>query len=169
MVGRSLAIPELSPSTRSHFRGGVPGVSASNPFLPIRPFIQNEHPVTWKHERRLASAADATVTWQTGLFYYQEQSSLFSHEPFNPGAPPGPPGSGGSFDIIRFAYHVDTRSKAAFAQGSVKLGDTSKITAGARHSKDDVTRVGQFALFYLGAGTAVRHVQRQQNDLDGRL
>jgi iron complex outermembrane receptor protein len=131
--------------------GGAPGVSATNPFLPIRPFIQNEHPVTWNHELRLASSADGKFTWQTGLFFLKEKSSLFSHALFNPGAQPGAPGSGGSFDIIWFAYDVDTQSKAAFAQGSVKISDTSKVTAGVRYSKDDVTRSGAFQLFFFPA------------------
>jgi iron complex outermembrane receptor protein len=116
-------------------------VSPNNDFFPERVFEQNEAPTTQNHELRVASAPDGKLTWQAGLFYFHENNVLYSHGLVVPGF-----GAATSQELLQFHYNVHTGSKAIYGQGSVHISDTATISAGARYSKDDVSRDGTFAL-----------------------
>jgi iron complex outermembrane recepter protein len=114
--------------------------SPTNIFLPIRPFVQTEAPVTQNHELRFSSAADGFLTWQAGLYYFKEENNLNSAGIVNPGTPE-------ANTILQFIYGVNTQSKAGYAQGALHFTDTSSLSLGVRYSKDDVTRTGTFSIF----------------------
>jgi iron complex outermembrane receptor protein len=114
-----------------------------NVFLPIRPYIQTEEPVTQNHELRITSSPDGFLTWQGGLYYFKEDNHLNSQGIENPGTPDAVP-------LLQFVYAVKTESKAAYAQGDLHVTDASQLTLGVRYSKDDTTRTGTFALPVFG-------------------
>lgn len=116
---------------------------AGQGFLPIRPFFQNEAPKTQNHELRLTSDTSGRLVWTAGLYYFKEKNDLVSAGIQNPGTANAQP-------LLEFMYHVDTQSKAGYAQGSYGITDTQKITAGVRYSKDEVSRAGTFALPIFG-------------------
>ena len=117
--------------------------TGTNPFLPIRPFVQTEEPRTQNHELRVTSAPDGFFTWQAGLYYFKELNNLNSKGVENPGTPD-------AVDLLQFIYAVKTESKAVYAQGDLHVTDASRLTVGARYSKDDTTREGTFALPVFG-------------------
>ena len=126
-----------STSSFSYFQNfATPG----NIFLPIRPFVQSEAPVTQNHELRITSASTGFLTWQAGLYYFKEKNNLDSAGILEPGTPD-------AFKFLEFIYHVNTESKAGYAQGSLHFTDASALSLGARYSKDDTTRNGTFSIF----------------------
>jgi iron complex outermembrane receptor protein len=114
-----------------------------NLFLPIRPFVQSEAPITQNHEIRLASAPTGFLTWQAGLYYFKEKNNLSSAGIVDPG-------SLTAQELLSFQYNVATDSKAGYAQGALHVTDDSALSLGARYSKDDVSRNGLFALPIFG-------------------
>jgi iron complex outermembrane receptor protein len=117
--------------------------SPDNIFLPIRPFIQSEEPITQNHELRFTSSPGGLVTWQAGLYLFKEKNSLVSEGVENPGTPDAIP-------LLQFNYSVKTQSKAAYAQGTLHFTDTMDFSLGARYSRDELTRDGTFALPVFG-------------------
>jgi iron complex outermembrane recepter protein len=117
--------------------------TTSNVFLPLRPYVQTEEPVTQNHELRITSAPDGFLTWQGGLYYFKEENNLNSQGIENPGTPD-------AVTLLQFIYAVKTESKAAYAQGDLHVTDASQLTLGVRYSKDDTTRSGTFALPVFG-------------------
>jgi iron complex outermembrane receptor protein len=106
----------------------------------IAQFIQEENPDTWNHELRVASASGNPLFWQAGLFYFEERNA-----PLDSGLLE----ESGQFDgqyLIHFQYRIKTTSKAAFAQLAYALNDQWKVSAGARHTKDNKARSGSAAL-----------------------
>jgi iron complex outermembrane receptor protein len=108
-------------------------------------FFQNEFPKTVSHELRLTSDSRGVFVWQTGVYYFEERSTnLFSYGQANPF-------STQAANLLSFSFPlVDTKSKAAFGQGSFNINDESKVTAGLRYSKDTKSRNGVFNLDAFG-------------------
>jgi iron complex outermembrane recepter protein len=115
----------------------------SNLFLPIRPFIQTEAPVTQNHELRFTSAPTGFFTWQAGLYYFHELNTLNSQGIVNPGTTDAIP-------LLQFFYNVDTTSKAGYAQGALHFTEESQLSLGLRYSKDETTRNGIVAIPIVG-------------------
>jgi iron complex outermembrane receptor protein len=96
-----------------------------------------EHPLTQNHELRLASGTDQAITWQGGLFYFNEKNHLSSD--YNIAVP----GFSQLQDALGFPYpHVDSDSYAAFGQANWKATDTLAFSAGVRETHDDKSRDG---------------------------
>lgn len=130
-----------------HSDGGIsffPQIATpGNIFLPSRPFVQNEAPVTLNDELRFTSAPTGLVTWQGGLYYFHEANTLVSEGIENAGTPQATP-------LLTFNYHVETRSEAAYAQGAIHFTDQTALSVGARYSRDDLVRTGLFSLPLFG-------------------
>ena len=125
-----------------------------NNFLPVRAYQQNEEPHTQNQELRFTSASSGPLTWQTGLYYFKEDNNLFSQLVLDPGSGGNPtvPGYTGAKGLYNFIFpSVKQTSKAVYGQGGYQFTDTSKITAGVRYSKDEITRTGVFNLYLFGA------------------
>jgi iron complex outermembrane recepter protein len=96
-----------------------------------------EHPLTQNHELRLASGTDQAITWQGGLFYFNEKNHLSSDYNITV------PGLTALQDALGFPYpHVDSDSYAAFGQANWKITDTLALSAGVRETHDDKSRDG---------------------------
>jgi len=100
-------------------------------------FRQNEYPKTLNQELRLTSAQDGPFTWQTGIFYFREQSGLFSQAVT----------TDGRTEIIHFDYpKVVASSKAAYGQANYAINDLIKVSGGLRYTKDTRSRRGDFVI-----------------------
>ena len=106
---------------------------------------QNEFPKTLNQELRIASDSSGPFVWQTGVYYFEERSTnLRNSAVVNPYA-------ANETTLFLFTFPlVQTRSRAVFGQASYALNSTSKITAGARYSKDDKTREGSYDIPLFG-------------------
>ena len=105
----------------------------------LQQFVQSESPKTWNHEVRIATPQDQPFTFQGGYFHFDEKNVINSGliERSGPYA--------GRY-LIKFDYHVKTQSDAVFGQAAYKLGDTLKLSAGARYTWDKKDRTGQAVL-----------------------
>ncbi|HZU64477.1 MAG TPA: TonB-dependent receptor [Novosphingobium sp.] len=108
-----------------------------------RQFVQIEQPSTQNHELRFASATGGRFTWQAGVFYFREDSSLHSYNEYTSaaGVYPG------------FAYYygpIATQSVAGYGQASYKLTDALTLTGGLRYTDDSKSRSGGY---YIPNGT----------------
>jgi iron complex outermembrane recepter protein len=103
-------------------------------------YITDERPETQNHELRIASSPNQRVTWQGGLFYFVENSSLnsaFRIQTAN-GFPPA----------FAFPYPtVQTDSYAAFGTVNFQVIDSVKLSLGARENYDDKNRIGTALLY----------------------
>lgn len=109
----------------------VPGLSVN---LPVRVRWPGEYSQT-SHEWRLASPAGAQGPWQwlVGLYAFTEAShGLF----YSYGVPLLPPVYG--WDIQR----TRARSHAVFGQLGYRLTAATRLTVGARHTRDEKSRLG---------------------------
>ena len=106
------------------------------------------------HELRLSSKdLKSPLQWVAGYFQYKEKGTdgrLDGNFPFFFFGPPGPfgPGQCGGFSScypgLQFLDRLVTNeSKALFGQVSYSLTDTSRVIAGARHTRDEKHRDGQ--------------------------
>jgi len=99
-------------------------------------FQANEQPRTWNHELRASSNSDQRLTWQVGVFYFQETNNLLTY--FQNFQVPQPPAN-----LYIFSYpNINATSKAGFGQTSFTLMDTVKVEAGVRYTKDYKRRIG---------------------------
>ncbi len=117
--------------------GWVAGGSTQN-----TSYFQNEYPETQSHELRLSSRTDQRLTWQTGLYYFKEKSTVDSRFIDNFGTTY----QNDLITVFNFP-RVESESKAVFAQTSFAASDTLKFTAGARYTKDSIERQGTFQLY----------------------
>lgn len=122
---------------------------AINPFnfgaTPV-PFIYRniEKPDTINQELRIASAPEARLRWQAGVYYFKEDSSVLAFTQRDPG-------STVANKLIQFDYPViKSSSTAVFAQASYDLTDALTFTAGGRYTWDKKERDGTFSLLFLG-------------------
>ncbi|UAJ11082.1 TonB-dependent receptor [Glacieibacterium megasporae] len=108
--------------------------ASGTPSDPVN-FVQAENPDTWNHEVRLATPQNGIFSAQIGYFHFGETNSLDS----------GLLERGGTFTgqyLVHFQYRTKTSSDAAFGQASLRLGDTFKVTGGARYTWDAKDRTG---------------------------
>lgn len=122
---------------------------AINPFnfgsTPV-PFIYRniEKPDTINQELRIASAPEARLRWQAGVYYFKEDSSVLAFTQRNPG-------STVATKLIQFDYpKIKSSSTAVFAQASYDLTEALTFTAGGRYTWDKKERDGTFSLLFLG-------------------
>jgi len=98
-------------------------------------FVQRERPHTQNQEIRLASSQDDALTWQTGIYYFNEASSVNSVYNVQSGTALAPG--------LSFQYPlVNSDSYAAFGQVGYKVTDDIKLSAGVRETYDDKSRDG---------------------------
>ena len=100
-------------------------------------YRQNEFPKTQTHEVRVSSLGDGRWSWQAGVSYFHESSSLYSanESPFD----------GGVFlPTLAFAYGIRTTSTAAYGQSSYWVTDKIRLTAGMRVTHDEKSRDGEY-------------------------
>lgn len=122
---------------------GLDGTATHYPA--VRQYLQDEAPDTWNHEVRLATPQSGRFAGQVGLFHFDEKNTINSgllNLRMDPQYAGGPLDFGGLYGI-RFNYRVRTKSDAVFGQGSVKLTEDLKLTAGARYTKDRKERNGE--------------------------
>lgn len=91
------------------------------------------------HELRLATNTGGPLTLQAGGYYFEEESSIVLKGLIglaNPGA------TGDGTTLAFFQDPTKAKSYAFFGQGTWSLTDSLRVTAGARYSHDDKSRVG---------------------------
>ncbi|MFM0140473.1 TonB-dependent receptor [Caballeronia grimmiae] len=100
-------------------------------------YRQNEFPKTLNQEVRVSSLGDGRWSWQAGVSYFRESSSLSSanESPFNDGV---------DSPTLAFAYGIRTTSTAAYGQSSYRLTDNIRLTAGMRVTRDEKSRDGEY-------------------------
>jgi iron complex outermembrane recepter protein len=103
-------------------------------------YLTDETPKTQNHEIRLASSQDQRLTWQGGLFFFNEMNSLNSR--YNIQTATGfPPAYAFPFPLVQ------SDSYAAFGTVNYQLIDSIKISLGARENFDDKKRVGTAIIY----------------------
>lgn len=108
-----------------------------------------EKPETINQELRLSSDPFADFTWQVGLYYFKESSTVNAATEYNPATTLAEKG-------VEFDYpHIKSESKAVFAQVNYAISDQLKLTAGARYTKDTKERDGTFFIHPLLTGAPV--------------
>jgi iron complex outermembrane recepter protein len=110
--------------------------SSASPQAPVS-YRQNEFPKTQTHELRARSLGDGRLSWQAGVSYFQETSSLYSanESPFQNGV---------YQPTLAFAYGIRTTSIASYGQTSYRVTDKFKLTAGLRMTHDEKSRDGEY-------------------------
>jgi iron complex outermembrane receptor protein len=100
-------------------------------------YRQNEFPKTQTHEVRVSSLGDGRWSWQAGVSYFHESSSLYSANES--------PLDGGTFvPTLAFAYGIRTTSTAVYGQSSYWVTDKIRLTAGMRVTRDEKSRDGEY-------------------------
>ena len=118
-------------------------------------FTRRESPVTYNNEIRLSSNGEGRLVWQVGAFAFDERSSLFTDLVRNPD-------NAAVTQLYLFdSPQVDASSRAVFGQGSYKLTEQLKFTAGLRYTDDSKLRQGGFFLrpAFTGAPVTIRTSQ----------
>jgi iron complex outermembrane receptor protein len=119
------------------------------PYLPPRQYNNNQEPHDINSELRLTSGTRSPLTWQLGLYLFQEDNTLNNRGIYAAGGtglslPAGAPGLAGiqpGGDYIEFPFpEIRQASHAAYGQGSYAINDQNKITLGVRYSEDWVLR-----------------------------
>lgn len=105
-------------------------------------YRQNEFPKTLNQEVRVSSLGNERWSWQAGVSYFRESSSLNSanESPFDGGV---------YLPTLAFAYGIRTTSTAAYGQSSYRVTDKIKLTAGMRVTRDEKSRDGEY--FYANS------------------
>jgi iron complex outermembrane receptor protein len=87
------------------------------------------------HELRISTRAGGALTAQAGLYYFREESNVvYSFRDLELlGLPP--------YYVFPHGPTV-SRSRAAFGQATYRVGDSLRVTAGARYTEDAKSRVG---------------------------
>ncbi|MFT4519809.1 MAG: iron complex outermembrane receptor protein [Halioglobus sp.] len=79
----------------------------------------------WTQELRLTSSADQTISYVTGLYFFDQQiNRTFDRFIFN---------GVGSSD-----FQVNTLNYAAFGEGTWNINDDMRLVVGARYTEDDI-------------------------------
>jgi iron complex outermembrane receptor protein len=98
-------------------------------------------------EFRISTTGSGPFEGQAGVYYFKEQSGIALWLPnlLGPELPKFPNG------VPLFGFPQDptiSQSKAVFGQGSYRVTDKVKLTAGVRYTKDDKSRLGASARQY---------------------
>jgi len=125
----------------------APGI-LGGPFTTPEIVSYNEYPKTQNHELRISSAPTGVFTWQAGVFFFEERSTNLDTYVLQAEGTPE------ASQAIAFQFPlVESTSRALFGQGSVNLGDTVKLTAGARYTEDTKERTGVEELPFIGVAS----------------
>jgi iron complex outermembrane recepter protein len=89
-------------------------------------------------ELRFATNGDDALQLQTGLYYFKEESAILQRLLLV--ANPGATGDGMTLGFAQGPTAAESR--AIFGQGTFALTDSLRLTAGARYSEDEKSRVG---------------------------
>jgi iron complex outermembrane recepter protein len=133
-------------SSRGDIDGGVP---AGPGFIPFSANSQDDVPALeqFTHEMRIASNNDEGLSYQAGVFYFDESLSIAS---FNYGAPTG------IIPNVTALQQQESKAYGVFGSLSYPLTEQLSLTAGVRYNNDkrrlDVARSGFFGA--IGTGTA---------------
>ncbi|EQB02846.1 hypothetical protein L288_15550 [Sphingobium quisquiliarum P25] len=100
-----------------------------SPFLTIS---LNPRERQFSQELQLQSPESSAINWILGAFYYHGNSR---YSPFELGLYPAASGAPGLI-YDRILGHQVTNSYAAFAQATVPIGESTRVTAGIRYTKD---------------------------------
>lgn len=90
------------------------------------------------HELRFANTGDGAFQLQGGLYFFKEESDILQRLLLVPNT--GPTGDGNSLGFAQGP--TEAESHAAFLQGTFSVSDSVRLTAGARYSEDEKSRVG---------------------------
>lgn len=91
-------------------------------------FTFRENPLDQSHELRISSNGDGRLTWQTGLFYFNEDNEQYN--------------TWQNYEVVPIRYNQigattqSVDSKAVFGQAAFEIIDNVKIEAGMRYSED---------------------------------
>jgi iron complex outermembrane receptor protein len=97
-------------------------------------FTFRENPIDQSHELRISSNGEGRFTWQTGLFYFNEENEQYN--------------TWQNYEVVptRFnqvgATEQSVDSRAIYGQVSYEIFDNVKIEAGARYSEDEKGQTG---------------------------
>jgi iron complex outermembrane recepter protein len=133
-------------SSRGDIDGGVP---AGPGFIPFSANSQDDVPdlEQFTHEMRIASNNDEGLTYQAGVFYFDESLAIAS---FNYDTPQG------TIPSVTARQQQDSKAWGVFGSLTYPLTEQLSVTAGVRYNNDkrrlDVTRAGFFGA--IGSGTA---------------
>ncbi len=133
-------------SSRGDIDGGVP---AGPGFIPFSANSRDDVPALEQitHEMRIASNNDEGLTYQAGVFYFDESLSIAS---FNYGTPTG------VIPNVTARQQQESKAYGVFGSLTYPLTEQLSVTAGLRYNNDkrrlDVTRSGFFGA--IGTGTA---------------
>ena len=133
-------------SSRGDIDGGVP---AGPGFIPFSANSRDDVPALeqFTHEMRIASNNDEGLTYQAGVFYFDESLSIAS---FNFGTPTG------VIPNVTALQQQESKAYGVFGSVTYPLTEQLSLTAGVRYNNDkrrlDVTRSGFFGA--IGTGTA---------------
>ncbi len=94
-------------------------------------------------ELRFSNQNPGVLDWVAGLNYEREDIHESDHNWSAPAATPTYAGSVNAIDPLNQTIHT---SSGIFAQATWHVTDALRLTAGARESKDEVNRIGTFAL-----------------------
>jgi len=101
---------------------------------------RNENPRTINQELRLTSPSTDRLTWQIGVYYFREDSTVYSYSENMAGA------SYGQYGVLFNEPEVSTQSIAGYGQASYNITDELKITGGVRYTSDLKKRIGTISL-----------------------
>ena len=133
-------------SSRGDIDGGVP---AGPGFIPFSANSRDDVPALeqFTHEMRIASNNDEGLSYQAGVFYFDESLSIAS---FNYGTPTG------TAPNVTALQQQESKAYGVFGSLTYPLTEQLSLTAGVRYNNDkrrlDVTRSGFFGA--IGTGTA---------------
>lgn len=126
-----------------------------NGYLPTRQYDQDEEPHTQTHEIRLTSSADGALTWQGGLYYFEERNTLFSHTVLAAAVP--------TTELYFIFPEVRQTDEAVYGQASFAFNPDNKLTAGIRYNKDSLQRTGVFDLVFAGNAMTEEYGEASSN------
>ena len=133
-------------SSRGDIDGGVP---AGPGFIPFSANSQDDVPdlEQFTHEMRIASNNDEGLSYQAGVFYFDESLAIAS---FNYDTPKG------TIPSVTARQQQESKAWGVFGSLTYPVTEQLSLTAGVRYNNDkrrlDVTRTGFFGA--IGSGTA---------------
>jgi iron complex outermembrane receptor protein len=130
----STAWHHAQPSIATPANGWEPGGQSK-----YASYFQNEFPITQSDELRFTSRQHQRLTWQTGVYYFEDKSQVFSHFVDNYGT------QYQDNNITTFVFPRDeSTSKAVYGQFTFAITPTVSFIGGGRYTKDYIVRVGTF-------------------------
>ena len=110
---------------------------------------------TWTNELRLASSTDSRLTWQAGVYAYQNRLETA----YQPG--PAPTAGGVFTPFFIYAQRFHPRSLGLFGEATFAFTDQTRATLGLRETRDHVD-----VAFAAGVGAAFTRSSTDINHFD---